>query len=59
VTRDALRELGAGSSRSGENGFTFGRLHALEQARAEAAAARWPEVRKSASRADLRGWFED
>jgi CHAD domain-containing protein len=59
VTREALRELGAGSTRSGENGFTFGRLHGLEQARAEAAAARWPQVRKRAARASLRRWFED
>lgn len=59
VLRDALRELGAASSRSGENGFTFGRLHGLEQARAEAAYARWPEVRRSASRRRLRRWLRD
>lgn len=58
VTREALRELGAGSTRSGENGFTFGRLHALEQARAELAAARWPAVRREVSRRRLRSWLE-
>jgi len=58
VTRDALRELGAASSRSGENGFTFGRLHALEQARAEAAVARWPQVRAEVSVPKLRRWFD-
>jgi len=58
VTRDALRELGAASSRSGENGFTFGRLHGLEQARAEAAVARWPKVRKQVSAPKLRRWLE-
>ncbi|MCW2613576.1 MAG: domain containing protein [Frankiales bacterium] len=41
VTRDVLRELGAVSSRAGRNGFTFGRLHGLEQARAEASQDRW------------------
>lgn len=59
VTREALRELGAGSTRSGENGFTFGRLHALEQVRAQHAAARWPEVRRTASKGSLRRWFAD
>jgi CHAD domain-containing protein len=58
VTREVLRELGAGSSRAGENGFTFGRLHALEQVRAEAAAARWPQVRREVSGAKLRRWME-
>ena len=57
VTREALRELGAASSRSGENGFTFGRLHGLEQARAEAAVARWPQVRAEVSAAKLRRWL--
>jgi CHAD domain-containing protein len=58
LTRDALRELGAASSRAGENGFTFGRLHGLEQARAEAAVARWPQVRKEVSTPKLRRWLE-
>lgn len=57
VTREALRELGAASSRSGENGFTFGRLHGLEQARAQAAVARWPKVRRRVSRPRLRRWL--
>ncbi len=34
VTRTMLRRLGAQASAEGENGFTFGRLHALEQAAA-------------------------
>lgn len=57
VTREVLRELGAGASRSGENGFTFGRLHALEQSRAEAAVVRWPQVRKKVSKPGLRRWL--
>ncbi len=35
VTRELCRRLGAAAAGQGENGFTFGRLHALEQARAE------------------------
>ena len=35
VTRELCRRLGAVAPGQGENGFTFGRLHALEQARAE------------------------
>jgi CHAD domain-containing protein len=58
VVRELLRELGAGANRSGENGFTFGRLHALEQARADAVVARWPEVRQAVSTPKLRRWLE-
>ena len=35
VTRELCRRLGIVASAAGENGFTYGRLHALEQARAE------------------------
>ncbi len=34
VARDTLRTLGVQAHLNGENGFTFGRLHALEEARA-------------------------
>jgi CHAD domain-containing protein len=34
VARAALREIGVRAHLSGENGFTFGRLHAIEEARA-------------------------
>jgi CHAD domain-containing protein len=37
VTRELCRRFGVIALAEGENGFTFGRLHALEQARAEAA----------------------
>ena len=57
VTRQVLRELGAAGHRAGENGFTFGRLHALEQVRAETAVARWPEARAAVSRKRLRRWL--
>ncbi len=58
VTRAVLREFGARGHLAGENGFTFGRLHALEQARAEAAVARWPQARRELSRRKLRKWFD-
>jgi len=54
-----LRELGARGHREGENGFTFGRLHALEQTRAELAIQRWPAARAKVSRPRLRRWFQD
>ncbi|MHA7239168.1 CYTH and CHAD domain-containing protein [Arthrobacter sp. TMS1-12-1] len=41
VTRDLLRRLGAAASRQGENGFTYGRLHALEQVAAVRAESRF------------------
>ena len=58
VTREVLRELGARGHLAGQNGFTFGRLHALEQVRAEAAVERWPQARAAVSRRRLRRWFE-
>jgi CHAD domain-containing protein len=39
VTRDWCRRLGMAASAAGENGWTFGRLHALEEARAAAEEA--------------------
>lgn len=41
ATRDLLRELGVQAHLAGENGFTFGRLHGLEQCRGERAAERY------------------
>ena len=41
VTRDLLRRLGAEAFIQGENGFSYGRLHALEQAVALASEARF------------------
>lgn len=58
VSREVLRELGARGHLAGENGFTFGRLHGLEQARAEAAVLRWPQARAAVSRPRLRHWFD-
>ena len=58
VTREVLRELGARGHLAGQNGFTFGRLHALEQVKAEAAVAAWPQARAAVSRRRLRRWFD-
>lgn len=41
VTRELLRRLGAEAFVQGENGFSYGRLHALEQAAAVDAEARF------------------
>ncbi len=41
VTRDLLRRLGAAAFKQGENGFTYGRLHALEQVAALRAESRF------------------
>jgi CHAD domain-containing protein len=55
VTRDWCRRLGMAASAAGENGWTFGRLHALEEARAAAAEAGFwqlePRLRKAVRRA--------
>lgn len=41
VTRDLLRRLGARAFKQGENGFSYGRLHALEQSVALESEARF------------------
>lgn len=44
VARDLLRRVGIESHLAGDNGFTYGRLHRLFQARAERLERRWPEA---------------
>jgi CHAD domain-containing protein len=39
VTREQCRRLGIAATAAGENSFTYGRLHGLEQGRAERAEA--------------------
>jgi CHAD domain-containing protein len=55
VTRELCRRLGVVAFAEGENGFTFGRLHALEETRAEQARqefwSREPKVRRVLKRA--------
>lgn len=58
TTREALRALGARGHLAGENGFTYGRLHALEQARAESTSEQWSLQRAGVSARKLRRWFE-
>jgi CHAD domain-containing protein len=45
VARQSLREIGVRAHLSGENGFTFGRLHSLEEARAAALVSDYPARR--------------
>ena len=56
VLRAVLLELGADSTRSGRNGFTLGRLHALEQVRSTAPGD-VPAVRRRFDRPRLRAWL--
>lgn len=57
VTRATLRDLGMAASLAGENGFTFGRLHALEQCHAERIEQDWPAVWRESSRKTYRRWL--
>ena len=57
VAGAVLREMGSRGSRAGENSFTFGRLHALEQQRAEGAVRAWPEARAAVSRRRFQRWL--
>jgi len=58
VARQTLRELGAQAYLHDENGFTFGRLHALEQARAEELVARYPAKLDLLPTRRLGSWLE-
>jgi CHAD domain-containing protein len=59
VAREKLRGYAARAFLSGENGFTFGRLHAIEQWRADEAERRfallWPDVPRKRVRKYLAG----
>jgi CHAD domain-containing protein len=59
MSRAFLRELGARMHTDGLNGFSLGRLHAIEEARAEAATRdleqAWSVVKASGKRRLLRG----
>ncbi|GGC07872.1 CYTH and CHAD domain-containing protein [Cellulomonas carbonis] len=58
VARRVLRDLGMRAHLAGENGFTWGLLHGLEQARADAAESAFAEAWAVASRKKLRRWFD-
>jgi CHAD domain-containing protein len=57
LARHKLREYGAQTHLSGENGFTFGRLHALEQVHADHAERRFVEAWDRLPRKKLRTWL--
>lgn len=59
VARQTLRELGAQAYLHDENGFTFGRLHALEQARAAELMARYPAELDRLPTRRLDRWLDD
>ena len=56
MTRQMLREYGVRAHLSGENGFTFGRLHALEEARADKAQRDFEAAWKDVPQKNLRRW---
>ena len=57
VARRLLRDLGVKAHLSGENGFTFGRLHALEEAAAEELRRGYPVVYDGLPTKRLRRWL--
>ena len=57
VARAELRLLGVQAHLAGENGFSFGRLHALEQARATRLNNEYAEVWRAASARRYRRWL--
>lgn len=56
MSRQRLREYGARTHVAGENGFTYGRLHALEEAHAAAAERDFQEAWRAVPRKDPRRW---
>lgn len=57
VSREALRQLGVQAHLAGENGFTFGRLHGLEQLRAEHADAAFLAAWEALDRRQVLRWL--
>jgi CHAD domain-containing protein len=58
VAQLTLRELGVRAHLSGENGFTFGRLHALEEARADRLRREYADVVAVLPGKHLAQWLE-
>ena len=56
MARHRLREYGARAHANGENGFTFGRLHALEQARADETERDFDAMWRARPGKNLRRW---
>ena len=57
VARTVLAEIGLHAQQAGEDAFTFGRLHALEEARGAAIVAAYPEVLAELPSGELRKWL--
>lgn len=57
VARQRLREYAVTAHLSGENGFTFGRLHGLEEARARECELAFRQAWQAFPRGDLRRWL--
>lgn len=57
LTAPVLRRLGVEAHLAGEHGFTFGRLHAREQAAGAAALAAYADARDRVDRRRLRRWL--
>lgn len=59
VARRRLREYAVQAHLAGENGFTFGRLHALEEWRAEEARQAFRKAWKKTPRRRIRRWVTE
>ena len=57
VARPVLREIGVRAFLAGENGFTFGRLHALEEAHAGELERAYPDALSGLPAKKLRKWL--
>jgi CHAD domain-containing protein len=57
VARQRLREFGVQAHLSGENGFTFGRLHALEERQATLAEEAFEDAWAQRPWKDPRRWL--
>ena len=57
MARQRLREYGARAHANGENGFTFGRLHALEEWRADETERDFEKAWGRFPRKNLRAWI--
>jgi CHAD domain-containing protein len=57
LTRQTLRDLGVQAYLDGDNGFTYGRLHALEEIAAAAYLADYEHVHERLGKAKVAGWL--
>lgn len=57
MLRTELLGLAQAAHEAGQDSFTYGRLHAQEQARTQDAAATWPQRRAEVSRRGLHRWL--